>query len=137
MYYIAIFLYSLIVHLVSPFNKKAKKLLAGQKETFSILKKQIDPNASYIWFHAASLGEFEQGRPLIEKLRKEKPEYKILLTFFSPSGYEVRKNYSGADIICYLPFDHYWNARKFLKLVKPSIAIFIKYEFWLSYLNHL
>jgi len=137
MYYIAILIYSLIVRIVAPFNKKAKKMLAGQKETFSILRNQLDPSASYIWFHAASLGEFEQGRPLIEKLRHEKPEYKILLTFFSPSGYEVRKNYPGADIVCYLPFDHYWNARKFLLLVKPAMAIFIKYEFWLSYLNNL
>ena len=137
MYYIAIYLYALIVRLVSPFNKKAKKMLAGQKDTFSILKNQLDPDASYIWFHAASLGEFEQGRPLIEKIRKEKPEYKILLTFFSPSGYEVRKNYPEADIVCYLPFDHVWNARKFLALVKPVMAIFIKYEFWLNYLNQL
>jgi len=137
MYYIAIFLYDLAVRLVAPFNKKAKKMLAGQKETFSILKKQLDPEASYIWFHAASLGEFEQGRPLIEKIRQEKPAYKILLTFFSPSGYEVRKNYPGADIICYLPFDHYWNARKFLRIAKPAMAIFIKYEFWMNYLKQL
>jgi len=137
MYNLAIFLYSLAVRLVAPFNKKAKKMLAGQRETFSILKKQLDPKASYIWFHAASLGEFEQGRPLMEKIRQEKPEYKILLTFFSPSGYEVRKNYSGADIICYLPFDHYWNARKFLLLVRPAMAIFIKYEFWMNYLDQL
>jgi len=137
MYYLAIFLYSLAVRIVAPFNKKAKKMLAGQKETFSILKKQLDPEASYIWFHAASLGEFEQGCPLIEKIRNENPAYKILLTFFSPSGYEVRKNYQGADIVCYLPFDHYWNAKKFLSLVKPAMAIFIKYEFWLNYLNQL
>ena len=137
MYYLAILLYSFAVRLVAPFNKKAKKMLAGQKETFSILKKQLDPEASYIWFHAASLGEFEQGRPLIEKIRQEKPEYKILLTFFSPSGCEVRKNYAGADIVCYLPFDHYWNAGKFLRIVKPAMAIFIKYEFWMNYLNQL
>jgi len=137
MYSLAIALYSLAVRLVAPFNKKAKKMLAGQKETFSGLKKHLDPKASYIWFHAASLGEFEQGRPLIEKIRKEKPEYKILLTFFSPSGYEVRKNYSGAELICYLPFDHLWNAQKFLRTVKPVMAIFIKYEFWMNYLNQL
>ena len=137
MYSFAIALYSLAVRLVSPFNKKAKKMLAGQKETFAILKKQLDRKASYIWFHAASLGEFEQGRPLIEKIRQEKPAYKILLTFFSPSGYEVRKDYPGADIVCYLPFDHKWNARKFLRLVKPAMAIFIKYEFWMNYLNEL
>jgi len=137
MYYIAIALYALAVRLVAPFNKKAKKMLAGQKKTFSILKKQLDPDAPYVWFHAASLGEFEQGRPLMEKIRKEKPAYKILLTFFSPSGYEVRKDYPGADIVCYLPFDHYWNAQKFLLLVKPAMAVFIKYEFWMSYLNRL
>jgi len=137
MYSIAIALYAFAVRLAAPFNKKAKKMLAGQRKTFSILKKQLDPKAAYIWFHAASLGEFEQGRPLIEKIRQEKPEYKILLTFFSPSGYEVRKNYAGADIVCYLPFDHCWNARKFLHLLKPSMAVFIKYEFWMNYLNQL
>jgi 3-deoxy-D-manno-octulosonic-acid transferase len=136
-YNIAIALYALAVRLVSPFNKKAKKILAGQKKTFPLLKKAIDPESKYVWFHAASLGEFEQGRPLIEKIRKEKPEYKILLTFFSSSGYEVRKDYPGADIICYLPFDHYRNARKFLDLVNPEIVIFIKYEFWMNYLNQL
>jgi 3-deoxy-D-manno-octulosonic-acid transferase len=117
--------------------EKAKKMLAGQKETFSILTKNIDPQARYIWFHAASLGEFEQGRPLIEKIREEKPEYKILLTFFSPSGYEVKKNYPGADVVCYLPFDFRRNVRKFLDLAKPEIAIFIKYEFWMNYLSAL
>ena len=137
MYYLAILLYDFAVRLVAPFHKKAEKMLAGQKETFSILKKQLNPEASYIWFHAASLGEFEQGRPLIEKIRQEKPEYKILLTFFSPSGYEIRKDYPGADIVCYLPFDHCWNARKFIQLVKPVMAVFIKYEFWMNYLNQL
>jgi 3-deoxy-D-manno-octulosonic-acid transferase len=137
MYNIAIALYAFIVRLVSPFNKKAKKMLAGQRETFSILKKEVDCNARYIWFHAASLGEFEQGRPLMEKIKKEKPEYKILLTFFSPSGYEVRKNYEGADIVCYLPFDYLRNAQKFINLAKPEITVFIKYEFWMNYLNGL
>ncbi|GHT13663.1 3-deoxy-D-manno-octulosonic acid transferase [Bacteroidia bacterium] len=137
MYNIAIALYSFAVRLVSPFNKKAKKILAGQKETFSILKKEIDPKAKYIWFHAASLGEFEQGRPLIEKIRLEKPEYRILLSFFSPSGYEVRKDYPGADIVCYLPFDYNKHAKKFLDLAKPEMAVFIKYEFWMNYLNQL
>ena len=137
MYYLAIAIYSLLVRLVAPFNKKAKKMLAGQRKTFSILREQLNPDESYIWFHAASLGEFEQGRPLMEKIKQEKPAYKILLTFFSPSGYEVRKDYPGADIVCYLPFDHYWNARKFLLLVKPVMAIFIKYEFWMNYLNQL
>ena len=137
MYDIAIALYAFVVRIVSLFNKKAKKLLAGQGKTFSILAKNIDPQARYIWFHAASLGEFEQGRPLIEKIREEKPEYKILLTFFSPSGYEAKKDYAGADIVCYLPFDFRSNARKFLDYAKPEIAIFIKYEFWMNYLNYL
>ena len=90
-----------------------------------------------MWFHAASLGEFEQGRPLMEQLRREHPEYKILLTFFSPSGYEVRKNYSGADIVCYLPLDTRLNAIRFLRLVRPVMAFFIKYEFWYNYLHIL
>ncbi|GHT75385.1 3-deoxy-D-manno-octulosonic acid transferase [Bacteroidia bacterium] len=137
MYGIIIALYALIVRLVSPFNKKAKLMIEGQKKTFAVLKQQIDSEARYIWFHAASLGEFEQGRPLIEKIKKEKPEYKILLTFFSPSGYEVRKNYSQADVVCYLPFDLKRNVRKFLSLVNPEMAIFIKYEFWRNYLTLL
>jgi len=137
MYNIAIACYVFIVRLVSPFNKKAKKMLVGQKKTFALLEKEIDKNSPYIWFHAASLGEFEQGRPLMEKIKKEKREYKILLTFFSPSGYEVRKDYPGADIVCYLPFDFFRNATKFLDLARPSMAIFIKYEFWMNYLCQL
>jgi 3-deoxy-D-manno-octulosonic-acid transferase len=109
----------------------------GEREAFSILREKVDPNARYIWVHAASLGEFEQGRPLIEQIRQEHPEFKILLTFFSPSGYEVRKNYAGADIICYLPLDTIRNARRFLRLIRPEIAFFIKYEFWYNYLHIL
>ena len=137
MYSLVITIYAFVVWLVSPFNKKAKKMLAGQKETFAILKEKINPKEKYIWFHAASSGEFEQGRPLIEKIRKEKPEYKILLTFFSPSGYEVRKDYKGADVVCYLPFDFHRNATRFLDLTQPEMAVFIKYEFWMNYLNQL
>jgi len=137
MYDVAIAFYAFVVRVVSLFNKKAKKMLTGQKKTFSVLAKNIDPQARYIWFHASSLGEFEQGRPLIEKIREERPEYKILLTFFSPSGYEAKKDYAGADIVCYLPFDFRSNARKLLDLAKPEIAIFIKYEFWMNYLNYL
>ncbi len=137
MYSLIIGLYAMIVRLISPYHKKAGLMVKGQKLTFDILRKQIDPKSRYIWFHAASLGEFEQGRPLMEKIKEEHPEYKILLTFFSPSGYEVRKNYQGADIICYLPFDFYRNAKKFLKLANPEMAIFIKYEFWQNYLNQL
>lgn len=109
----------------------------GEHQAFRILKERVNPNDKYIWFHAASLGEFEQGRPLIEHIRKEHPEYKILLTFFSPSGYEVRKNYEGADICCYLPLDTIRNARRFLRLIRPAMAFFIKYEFWYNYLHIL
>ncbi len=137
MYSLIIGFYAMIVRIISPYHKKAGLMVKGQKQTFDILRKQIDPKARYIWFHAASLGEFEQGRPLIERIREQHPEYKILLTFFSPSGYEVRKNYSGADVICYLPFDFCRNAKKFLKLANPEMAIFIKYEFWQNYLNQL
>ena len=125
------------VAIASLFNKKVKKMWAGERQAVKVLKEKVDPEARYIWFHAASLGEFEQGRPLIEHLRETHPEYKILLTFFSPSGYEVRKNYEGADIICYLPLDTIRNARRFLRAVKPVIAFFIKYEFWYNYLHIL
>lgn len=125
------------VAIASLFNKKVKKMWAGERQAVKILKEKVDPEARYIWFHAASLGEFEQGRPLIEHLRETHPEYKILLTFFSPSGYEVRKNYEGADIICYLPLDTIRNARRFLRAVKPVMAFFIKYEFWYNYLHIL
>ena len=121
----------------SCFNKKVQKMWRGEREAFSILKEKVDPNAKYVWFHAASLGEFEQGRPLMEQLRRQHPEYKILLTFFSPSGYEVRKNYDGADIITYLPLDTIANSRRFLRLVRPVMAFFIKYEFWYNYLHIL
>ena len=100
-YSLALYLYVLAIISVSPFHKKARLIVKGQWQTFRILKKKIRDDEKYVWFHAASLGEFEQGRPLMERLRREHPEYKILLTFFSPSGYEVRKNYEGADVICY------------------------------------
>lgn len=112
-------------------------MFVGERRSFKVLKEQVDPTAKYVWFHAASLGEFEQGRPLMEHLRKTHPEYKILLTFFSPSGYEVRKNYEGADIICYLPLDTPTNALRFLRAVRPCMAFFIKYEFWYNYLHIL
>ena len=137
MYNLVIYLYLLGVVIYSRFNEKVRMMWRGEREAFRILREKVDPNAKYVWFHAASLGEFEQGRPLIERLRKEHPEYKILLTFFSPSGYEVRKNYEGADIICYLPLDTITNARRFLRLVKPVAAFFIKYEFWYNYLHIL
>lgn len=121
----------------SYFNKKLRKMLDGEREAIKQIREKVDPDAQYIWFHAASLGEFEQGRPLIEKVHKEHPEYKILLTFFSPSGYEVRKNYTGADIITYLPIDTITNARTFLRAIRPVMAFFIKYEFWYNYLHIL
>ena len=137
MYNLIIYLYQLGVIIASLFNEKVRKMWRGEREAISILKEKIDPNAKYVWFHAASLGEFEQGRPLMEQLRSEHPEYKILLTFFSPSGYEVRKNYEGADIICYLPLDTITNARRFLRTIRPMMAFFIKYEFWYNYLHIL
>lgn len=137
MYQFAIYVYLLGVVIASLFNKKVRKMWRGENQALDILRKQVDPNAKYIWVHAASLGEFEQGRPLMERIRKEHPEYKILLTFFSPSGYEVRKNYQGADIICYLPLDTIRNARRFLRTVRPVMAFFIKYEFWYNYLHIL
>ena len=111
--------------------------MKGHWVVYELLRQQLEKDACYIWFHAASLGEFEQGRPLIEKIRAKYPDYRILLTFFSPSGYEVRKNYRGADIVCYLPFDKPRNVRKFLDLVNPCMAFFIKYEFWKNYLDEL
>lgn len=137
MYNIVIYIYLIGVAIASCFNKKVKKMWAGERQALKVLREKVDPNARYIWFHAASLGEFEQGRPLMEYLRKTHPEYKILLTFFSPSGYEVRKNYEGADIICYLPLDTIRNARRFLRTIKPVMAFFIKYEFWYNYLHIL
>ena len=137
MYNLIIYLYQLGVIIASLFNEKVRKMWRGEREAVRILKEKVDPNAKYVWFHAASLGEFEQGRPLMEQLRQEHPEYKILLTFFSPSGYEVRKNYEGADIICYLPLDTITNARRFLRTIRPVMAFFIKYEFWYNYLHIL
>jgi len=137
MYNIAIYLYGLGVFIYSLFNEKVRKMWRGEHDSFRIIRERLDPNAKYIWFHAASLGEFEQGRPLMERIRATHPEYKILLTFFSPSGYEVRKDYKGADIVCYLPLDTVNNARRFLRTVRPVMAFFIKYEFWYNYLHVL
>ena len=137
-------IYNIVIYFVlwgiaiaSLFNEKVRKMWRGEREAFKILKQKVDPNAKYIWFHAASLGEFEQGRPLMERIRKDYPQYKILLTFYSPSGYEVRKNYEGADIICYMPVDTRLNAIRFLRLVRPVVAFFIKYEFWSNFLHIL
>lgn len=137
-------IYNIVIYFVlwgiaiaSLFSEKVRKMWRGEREAFKILKQKVDPDAKYIWFHAASLGEFEQGRPLMERIRKDYPQYKILLTFYSPSGYEVRKNYEGADIICYMPVDTRLNAIRFLRLVRPVMAFFIKYEFWSNFLHIL
>lgn len=137
MYNFFIFLYNIGVWVATFFSKKVKTMWEGEHDTWRILDEKVDPAAKYIWFHAASLGEFEQGRPIMERIRREHPEYKLLLTFFSPSGYEVRKNYEGADIICYLPIDTIGNARRFLRTVRPVMAFFVKYEFWSNYLHIL
>ena len=137
MYNIIMYIIQLGVAIGSIFNDKLRKMWQGERDAVQTLRKKVEPDADYIWFHAASLGEFEQGRPLMEQIKKSYPQYKILLTFFSPSGYEVRKNYEGADIITYLPIDTVGNARQFLRTVRPVMAFFIKYEFWYNYLHIL
>jgi 3-deoxy-D-manno-octulosonic-acid transferase len=139
LYNFSIFLYQFVIKLVSPFNPKAQLWLTGREGIFEKLQATFseEQNTKIIWFHCASLGEFEQGRPVIEAFRLHFPNYKILLTFFSPSGYEIRKNYSGADFIFYLPADTPENAKKFIEIVKPEIAYFVKYEFWHNYISEL
>ena len=135
------FLYNLAIHffifgarVASLFNQKARALVSGRKKLLTGVQQQLASNtAPIVWIHCSSLGEFEQGRPIVERLRKEFPAYKILLTFFSPSGYEVRKNYAGADYVFYLPFDTPSNARKWVEVTKPALAIFVKYEFWYNF----
>ena len=130
LYTFAIFLYGVLLRMAAPFHPKAKLMVSGRKNWAKKLQKSIPKNALVYWFHCASLGEFEQGRPLLEALKKKHPNYFILLSFFSPSGYEVRKNYDGADYVCYLPLDTPRNARRFIELIQPQSAFFIKYEFW-------
>lgn len=138
LYNIAMLIYQSFIWLASKFNNnKATLFLSGRENVFALLEQKRLPGEHNVWFHAASLGEFEQGRPIMESLKNSHPEYKILLTFFSPSGYEVRKDYQGADIICYLPMDMSWNVKRFLDIVQPDCAIFIKYEFWMNYLLEL
>lgn len=137
-YNTGIFVFQQLLNLIAPFNPKARKWIEGRRDWATKVKDQLAGNKKPIaWFHAASLGEFEQGRPVIEAFRKQYPDHNILLTFFSPSGYEVRKDYDGADYVLYLPVDTPANARQFVDLVKPSIAFFIKYEFWHNYLYEL
>lgn len=137
LYDIGILIYSLLIKIASLKVKKAQLWCDGRRDIFARLRAAISPTDRVIWVHVASLGEFEQGRPLVEKIRADHPEYKILITFFSPSGYEVRKNYEGADYIFYLPIDTSSNAREFLDIVNPEIAIFVKYEYWLNLLFEL
>ena len=137
LYNLGLILYVGIIRLVAPRHRKARLWLEGRKELFRRMRETIDPQARIVWVHVASLGEFEQGRPIIERIRRDYPEYKILLTFFSPSGYEIRKNYAGADYIFYLPIDTPGNARRFLDAAHPEIAVFVKYEYWLNLLREL
>lgn len=137
LYQIAIHFYLLAARVSAIFNEKARLFIQGQKSVFPYLETKINHQRPIIWVHCASLGEFEQGRPLIEQIRKDHPAYQILLSFFSPSGYEIRKNCDRADYICYLPIDTEGNARKFIDLVKPEKVFFIKYEFWFNYIRLL
>jgi len=136
-YQTGILFYTLSLKIASLFNSKARQFVNGRHNWRKKLAEKIDTNARYIWVHCASLGEFEQGRPLIEAIRKQFPEFRVLLTFFSPSGYEIRKNYDQADIVMYLPVDTRRNAKKFLQLVQPEKAFFIKYEYWYFYIGEL
>jgi 3-deoxy-D-manno-octulosonic-acid transferase len=137
LYNIIIGVFWIGIQISSIFSKKVKKFTRGRKNIFTRLKQEIKPDQKIIWFHAASLGEFEQGRPVIETFRNLKPEYKILLTFFSPSGYEIRNNYKGADYIYYLPLDFSWNAKQFIDIINPVSVYFIKYEFWYNFIRVL
>ncbi len=135
-YNFGIFFYGFIVRIVALFNPKARKWIVGRQNWRKNIAQNFTPSKT-IWFHCASLGEFEQGRPLIEEIKKKSLSSKIVITFFSPSGYEIRKNYQGADFICYLPLDTPKNARDFIKLIQPDQAFFVKYEFWANYLFEL
>lgn len=137
LYNLFIRLYQLTAVILAAFNHKAGKWVAGRKDLLTYIDFEIDHEDDHVWFHCASLGEFEQGRPVIERFGKENPDYKIVVTFFSPSGYDVRKNYQGADYVFYLPHDTQENATKFIEHIFPRLAIFIKYEFWFNYINIL
>lgn len=137
LYNTGIRLYGVAARIAALRSPKVKKMIRGQHRTYDILARRLGHKPGCIWFHASSLGEFEQGRPMIERLRREHPEKPILLSFFSPSGYEVRKNYPYVDAVVYLPFDTPHRVKRFLDLARPSMAIFIKYEFWGNYLHEL
>ncbi|MBR8537912.1 3-deoxy-D-manno-octulosonic acid transferase [Carboxylicivirga sediminis] len=136
LYNIGIGAYSIALKLLAPFNVKAKLLHEGRKETQRRIK-ELRLEGKVVWIHAASLGEFEQGRPIIEKIKEQHPDYKVVLTFFSPSGYEVRKNFDLADHVLYLPADTWRNAKAFIQAVNPEKVFFIKYEFWHHFLREL
>ncbi|HTF05370.1 MAG TPA: glycosyltransferase N-terminal domain-containing protein [Bacteroidia bacterium] len=137
-YSLGIFCYGALIRFASLFIIKARLWVHGRKNLFENLREAVSKDSSpIIWFHCASLGEFEQGRPLMERIRKDFPGYRILLSFFSPSGYEVRKKYAGADIITYLPLDTRANAKRFLDIVNPAAVVFVKYEFWLNHLEEI
>jgi len=135
LYNLFVYVYSGLIRLASLFDSKAGKWIQGRKDLLHRINAEIDKTQKHVWFHTASLGEFEQGRPVIEKFRQQFPQYKIVLTFFSPSGYEIRKNYEGADHIFYLPADTPKNVRKFLNTVDPVMVFFVKYEFWFNYIR--
>jgi len=137
LYNLSIFFYSILIKLAAPFNLKAGQISKGRQRVFAELPNKIKHDRPIIWVHCASLGEFEQGRPLIEAIKKQHPEYQILLTFFSPSGYEIRKNYELADYIYYLPADTKSNSQKLIELVNPEFVFFVKYEFWFHYIQEL
>lgn len=136
-YSIIVFIAGFLLQIIAVFNTKIKLFVNGRKTVFADLKSKINSNDKTIWFHAASLGEFEQGRPVIEKIKEKYPSHKIVLSFFSPSGFEVRKNNTIADVTVYLPLDTPKNARTFIELVHPEMVFFIKYEFWPNYLDVL
>ncbi|ARS42818.1 3-deoxy-D-manno-octulosonic acid transferase [Sphingobacteriaceae bacterium GW460-11-11-14-LB5] len=136
LYIIGIRLYIFLIRIFSLFNPKAKLFINGRKNTYTQIAQKINPNEKHIWFHFASLGEFEQGRPVLEKLKNLYPAKKIVVTFFSPSGYEIRKNYALADVF-YLPIDTAANAKRFIASINPEMAIFTKYEFWHFYFKEL
>jgi len=136
-YTLGLWLYAILIRFASLFNDKARLMVDGRKNLFNRMQDEINTQDKHIWIHAASLGEFEQGRPVIEKIKNDYPNYKIVLTFFSPSGYEIRKNYDGADYVYYMPLDSASNAKRFMDIVNPDKAFFIKYEFWYFFLREL
>ena len=137
LYHLFLVLFRVTIWIASPFHLKARQWLRGRRGVMHYLRQNIAANDKVIWMHCASLGEFEQGRPLLETIRSHYPTYRILLTFFSPSGYEVQKSYPGADWVCYLPLDGPRTAREFLDLTHPELVIFVKYEFWFFYLKKI